>query len=282
MNLLEQLRPYEARWVGRALHLKLSRRTEVVLDSSSVTIDGDPRLELADLQPFGFALRYDTAGPTVLKLGSREVLVENMEDSLELDRVLRAWRDDPAVRAAWGTSALERLLVPELDEQRLRTLGAAQSTNGLEIPARSPVSTSNGWVVPGLVALGATVLVVLFGQPLYLFVVVLGAALVPLLVSDGRVGDRLVLTQHGLILPSGVRVPFHELRSVRATGGGALEFRTSSGDRHQVHSLRGEAVTLAAYLNDRRTAAETEAIPTTIRNLRDREKGSYERRESDA
>lgn len=286
---MERLSAYGATWKGRALHLQTSRGEQLVIEPERLTLGSEPSLRPEDLG----VLRFVTRSRSTMELSPKAWLdlSGDFSEAYELRRVLSCWRDDPAVREAWGTPALDALLIPDLDEARVRKLNGVLTAHGIELPALGamPIGTRFGCL--GLLAAGPGWLLAMHlsvenGETtggkygwvaawafLTFFVLPVGTWLLHQKLPQDQKEHRAIIGQHGLTLPGGALLPYNALRRARAVSRDTIELTTEEGEKHLLNGVRGEqAPVLAAILDARRVQESPREIPQAIRALRrDRE-----------
>lgn len=217
--------------------------------------------------------------------------------ALELARVLEQWCEDDALAAAWGGPAAVSLLVPSLDDPSVRKrLRATSTVEGMRVPCAGAGGSrafprwgcwavlayigtgvlawyaSFDWVWTGHTYEGA------FATPVWMAAWVVPQVLVLLAgvlyhqtrsrqpsPSGSDVPESgLLITQTGLRLPSGTRVPWNRLERVEAFRGHVV-VHTREG-RHVLRALEGRSAILAAALEGLRRG-EVEEVPPELQRL---------------
>ncbi|MCB9677262.1 MAG: hypothetical protein H6737_19240 [Alphaproteobacteria bacterium] len=267
---------------------------EAVRDVRLATTNGRPRRHVLDVYVAPGVLK--AAGLPVPELGNAmfsdkgvrvPLLDAQLGDVHELIRVLELWRDDEAVRVAWGTADVEPLLVPRFDERLLAETGAHLTAAGVEIPCAPPL---DGLALAGcsmvllypLLGLGSCVAGMTwtptgtgatgtFTDPTFLVLwILLGVFMGFVWTGVRRLAPVepgwLRIGQSGLTLPEGTVVPFEALSVVHGANR-ILRIRTAT-KTYKVFDLKGDATRLAAAIDALRRAPGE--APAEIEKLRGR------------
>lgn len=204
------------------------------------------------------------------------VRIHNSLAVRELVRILDLWATDAQVQEHWGSDAVERFLMPDLDDDLVQSCGGSYTTEGITFPCLGVFERVDriGCGVFLAVFL-ASPLCGLLGGTAYgagLWSMVVAAAVIAYVAFFTWRYQQLwqngtfLLGQHGLVLVDGTRVPYEQMRAVVP---GDQRFLLVTDEEAYAVTMRPGIYRLALAVHALRTTGEsTEAeVPAALARL---------------